>query len=176
MSSKTRAKKKQSSLFTSLPEDIIIDILARVTRCDYPTLSLVSKQFRSLVASREIYVRRSLLSCTEHCIYVVLYNRDTGVNNWYILCRKANSNRRLVLIPSLPDMSPGNSFVTVGSRIYMFGIYHKNALSIDCQSHTGTPLPRMPIPMSYSRVAGIMDKKIYLTVNYLVAKSLAVMV
>ncbi|CAH2060013.1 unnamed protein product [Thlaspi arvense] len=47
-------EKEQSSgppfLMTSLPEDIIIDILARVPRYNYPTLSLVSKHFRSLLA------------------------------------------------------------------------------------------------------------------------------
>ncbi|CAH2061339.1 unnamed protein product [Thlaspi arvense] len=61
MSSNTRAAKKRQSwepryLMTLLPEDVIVDIIARVPRCDYPTLSLVSKQFRSLVASPEIYV------------------------------------------------------------------------------------------------------------------------
>ncbi|CAH2034366.1 unnamed protein product [Thlaspi arvense] len=34
---------------TPLPEDVILDILARVSRFDYPILSFVSKHFRSLV-------------------------------------------------------------------------------------------------------------------------------
>ncbi|KAF3571681.1 hypothetical protein F2Q69_00062589 [Brassica cretica] len=52
------AEKKRSpppSPITSLPEDVVVDILARVPVCDYPRVSLVSKRFRSLVSSPEIY-------------------------------------------------------------------------------------------------------------------------
>ncbi|CAN6933362.1 unnamed protein product [Brassica oleracea] len=61
MSSNIRADKKQSpssSLITSLPEDVVVDILARVPRRDYPRVSLVSTYFRSLVSSPEIYARQ----------------------------------------------------------------------------------------------------------------------
>ena len=82
------------------------DILARVSRFDYPILSLVCKHFQSIVTSPEIFTRRSLLGCTEHCLYVFLVNEDEP--DWrkhlYILCPKANGEHRLVLIRSLPDM------------------------------------------------------------------------
>ncbi|ESQ51525.1 hypothetical protein EUTSA_v10016945mg [Eutrema salsugineum] len=139
MSYKITAKKTPSlSLITSLPEDVIIDILARVPRCDYPKISLVSKHFQSLVASPELYVRRSLLNCTEHCLYAVLFNYETKDSHLYILRRKPNCNRCLVLIPSLPVIPWGVSFVTVGSRIYVFGGNDKKYIeaSIDCISHT----------------------------------------
>ncbi|CAA7037995.1 unnamed protein product [Microthlaspi erraticum] len=71
---------KPRSLITSLPEDIIIDIIARVRRCDYPTLSLVCKHFRSLVTKPELYARRSLLGCTENCYYVVLTKDKTLID------------------------------------------------------------------------------------------------
>ncbi|CAA7058319.1 unnamed protein product [Microthlaspi erraticum] len=99
-SKKLRAEKEQSS--PSLPEDVIVDILARVPRCNYPKLSLVSKHFRSLVASREIYARRSLLGCTEHCLYAVLSNKDSCYPQLYILRRKANGDQGLFLIPHCP--------------------------------------------------------------------------
>ncbi|CAF1861693.1 hypothetical protein Bca4012_033136 [Brassica carinata] len=80
----SRAEKKQSpppSPITSLPEDVVVDILARLPISDYPRVSLVSKRFRSLVSSPEIYARRrSSLGCTEHCLYVFLYNCATRVN------------------------------------------------------------------------------------------------
>ncbi|ESQ51493.1 hypothetical protein EUTSA_v10017764mg [Eutrema salsugineum] len=119
---KIRAKKTpSSSLITSLPEDVIFDILARVPRCDYPTLSLVSKHFRSLVASSELYARRSLLNCIEHCLYTVLFNYETKDYHLYIHRRKANDNRCWVLISSIPHMPYGLSFVMGESRIYVFG-------------------------------------------------------
>ncbi|KAF2605259.1 hypothetical protein F2Q70_00025423 [Brassica cretica] len=67
-----KSSESPSSLILSLPEDVIIDILARLSRFDYPKLSLVSKYFQSLVASPELYARRSLLACTEDFVYVVL--------------------------------------------------------------------------------------------------------
>ncbi|CAH2060110.1 unnamed protein product [Thlaspi arvense] len=176
ISSTIRAEEEKSSewlsLISSLPEDVLVDIIARVPRCDYPTLSLVSKQFRSLVASPGLYVSRSLLGCTEHYLYVVLYNRVPGGEGWYLLSRKANGNRRLVLIPWLPANCI-TSFVAVGSKIYGFGrlSYHKKqrqaayALSIDCGSHTVQPIPSMRIPL-YDTVADIIDGRIYVVGNF----------
>nr|VDD63500.1 unnamed protein product [Brassica oleracea] len=94
------------------------DILARIRICDYPRVSLFSKSFRSLVSSPGIYARRSSLGCTEHCLYVVLYNWANRVDRLYTLRR---NNNHLVLIPAwLPEMPPYGSFVDVGSRIYVF--------------------------------------------------------
>ncbi|CAA7037993.1 unnamed protein product [Microthlaspi erraticum] len=164
-------EKEQSSeppsLITSLPEDLIIDIIARVGRCDYPTLSLVSKHFRSLVSSSQLYVRRSLLGCTEHCLYVLLRNTEIWDKRWYILRRKPNGDCRLVLIPSLPTMPRCGSFVAVGSKIYVFGGINlhnlaRRELSIDCRSHTVQTLPSIPIHMD-NIVADVIDGKIYVT-------------
>uniref|UniRef100_A0A0D3BS40 F-box domain-containing protein n=2 Tax=Brassica TaxID=3705 RepID=A0A0D3BS40_BRAOL len=169
MSSKTRSKKEQysepQSLIPSLPEEIIVDILARVRRCYYPKLSLVSKHFRSLVTSHELYARRSLLGCTEHSLYVVLCSRENGNYQLYALCPKANGNHSLVLFPSLSNMPSKGGFVAVGSRIYVFGRFNsvpQNAISIDCRYQTVHPLPSMNVTMSVS-VADIIDGKIYVT-------------
>ncbi|CAH2060041.1 unnamed protein product [Thlaspi arvense] len=163
MSSKIKAKMKQFSeppcLMTLLPEDVIVDILARVPRNNYPTLSLVSKQFRSLVTSPEIFVRRSLLGCTEHYLYVVLYDLKTNYNRWYILRRKANGDGRLVPIPLLPAMPYGGGFVAVGSSIYAFGEISK---IIDCRSHKVQPLPSIPAPV-YAKMPDVIDGKIYVS-------------
>ncbi|KAG2332951.1 hypothetical protein Bca52824_004131 [Brassica carinata] len=158
------------SLITSLPQDVIVDILARVSRFDYPALSLVCKHFRSIVTSPEIFTRRSLLGCTEHCLYVVLSNMDeTYSNHCYILCQKSHGERRLVHIPSVPAIHTYFSYTTigyvaVGSRIYVFGRSTTDrmmSLSIDCVSHTVQPLPSMPVTMS-NTVADIIEGRIYL--------------
>ncbi|CAH8359203.1 unnamed protein product [Eruca vesicaria subsp. sativa] len=163
----------------SLPEDIIINILVRVSRCHYPTLSLVSKHFRSLITSPYIYTIRSLSGCTEHLVYVVLYNRDNKDYRLYTLYRNANGkNSRLVLIPWLPAVPKRGSFVAVGSKIYVFGTINNNDFSekekkynygympstayiIDCRFHTVEPLPSMPHIFMSETIAGIIDDKIY---------------
>ncbi|CAA7037989.1 unnamed protein product [Microthlaspi erraticum] len=171
MSSETKAEDEQSSEspfeIMSLPQDVIVDIIARVPRCKYLTLSFVSKHFRSLVASPKLYASRSLLGFAEQCLYVLLTNNMTGDQRWYTLYRKPYGGYGLVLIPSLPAMPWFGRFVTVGSRVYVFsGSYnhHKpqDALSIDCRSHTVQTLPSMPIHMT-DTVAGVIDGKIYVT-------------
>ncbi|KAJ4891361.1 F-box/kelch-repeat protein [Raphanus sativus] len=161
------SKPPSSLIIPSLPEDVIIDILARLSRFEYPKLSLVSKHFRSLVVSPEIYARRSLLASTQHCLYVAVYDiYSCSFNHWYILCRKANDSHCLVRAPStIPFTCYPESSVAVGSRIYVFGgIDHKNmttnALSMDSRSHTVEPLPSIPVPL-VCKFACFIDGKIY---------------
>ncbi|CAA7023936.1 unnamed protein product [Microthlaspi erraticum] len=45
----------QSTSNLPLPDDLLLSCFARVSRLHYPTLSLVSKSFRSLLASPELY-------------------------------------------------------------------------------------------------------------------------
>lgn len=164
MSCKVRKEKKQRleppvSLITSLPDDVILDILARVPRCYYPDISLVSKRFGKLIASPEIFTRRSLLGCTEHCLYVVLYNVDTNEKHLYILRRKANNNR-LVIIQSFPLKCLYAKYVAVGPKIYVF--CELDSFSLDCRSHTVQSISDIRNPMSMDNgVADFIDGKIY---------------
>ncbi|KAF2604310.1 hypothetical protein F2Q70_00025443 [Brassica cretica] len=121
MSSKTRADNEESSEplspITSLPDDIVVDILARVPRHDYPTLSLVSKQFRSLVTSNEIYVRRSLL------------RKPTATAAWSIsllfwICLPVTALSRLHTVQPLPNMPIPMAYTVAGvldGKVYVFG-------------------------------------------------------
>ncbi|KAG2242680.1 hypothetical protein Bca52824_095472, partial [Brassica carinata] len=96
----------------SSTDDVTVDIVARVPRSHYPTLSLVSRTFRKLVASPKLYKRRSLLGCKEHRVYALLRDANTGQPRFHILHRKAtNSGNRLVVVGSLPPISPHGSFV-----------------------------------------------------------------
>uniref|UniRef100_A0A0D3E0Q2 F-box domain-containing protein n=1 Tax=Brassica oleracea var. oleracea TaxID=109376 RepID=A0A0D3E0Q2_BRAOL len=61
-----------SPLIPSLPDNVTIDIVARVPVSHYPTLSLVSKSCRKLIASPTLYKRRSFLGCKEQRVYAVL--------------------------------------------------------------------------------------------------------
>ncbi|EOA14519.1 hypothetical protein CARUB_v10027748mg [Capsella rubella] len=152
---------KRPSPIASLPDEIVVDIIARVSRSHYPTISLVSRRFRSIIASPELYMRRSLLRCTEHCLYALLYNPKTCDYRWYILRRNG-----FVLVPRLPRMPAHGIFVAVGSKIYVLGGgYDSSAtssvLTIDCTSHTWQPISTIPKPMG-NTVAGTINGKIYI--------------
>ncbi|CAH8357043.1 unnamed protein product [Eruca vesicaria subsp. sativa] len=162
---KKRSLEQPPCVLPSLPQDIIDDIVAHVPRWYYPKLSLVSKHFRSLVASPEIYARRSLLGCKENCLYVLLHNEETHKRRWYILRKNSNGIRSLVLIPSLSAMPFFGSFVALGSSIYVFGGIDSDnmttkVLRIDCRSHMVQTLPSIPIRV-VNTYADIIDGKIY---------------
>ncbi|CAN6808711.1 unnamed protein product [Brassica oleracea] len=153
----------EQSLTPSLPDDVIIDIVARVPRSHYPTLSLVSKSFRKLIASPTLYKRRSFLGITQHRLYAVLRNPQTRDDfSFYILHRKLKCSNRLVIVGSrtLHHMSSRGSYVSVGSKMY--GFNDRDALSIDCTSHTSQPICDIPQLMT-NKVANVIDRKVYLT-------------
>ncbi|KAL0845381.1 hypothetical protein Bca101_018627 [Brassica carinata] len=148
-----------SPLIPLLPDDVTVDIVARVPISHYPTLSLVSKSFRKLVASSKLYKRRSQLGTTQHRLYAVLRNRNTCVLSVYILHRKVNSSdNRLVIVRSLPPMSSRGSYgyIPVGTKVYVFN--YLDAFSIDCTCHTVQPISDIPEYMSY-KVANVVDGK-----------------
>ncbi|XP_019096140.1 PREDICTED: F-box/kelch-repeat protein At5g51250-like [Camelina sativa] len=178
-------------LVPSLPDDLVLVIVARVPRLYYPTLSLVSKRFRSLVASPELYKVRSLLGHTESCLYVCL---ELGLNkkvSWFTLCRKPdqttlNSKRSAYISRkkeessgyvlarvSISDSPCSNSagLVAVGSDIYnVADIYtiRERCVSLsvmDCQSHTWRKAPSLRVKL-LTLSASVLDRKIYVAGNY----------
>lgn len=71
-----------------LPHDLLSNCLARVSRLYYPTLCLVSKRFRSLITSLELYQTRALLGRTESCLYLCLRLSYGSKQCWYTLCKR----------------------------------------------------------------------------------------
>ncbi|KFK30484.1 hypothetical protein AALP_AA7G267000 [Arabis alpina] len=147
-----------------LPEEIFIDIIARVPRSYHHTLSQVSKRFRSLVTSPELYERRSFFGNVEQCLYVAISKDQTSDIHWFTLSRKGNENR-LVHVSSLPPMPLHGSYVSIGSNIFVIGGFcdwkiTSSVTLIDCRSHVAQSLPDMPKAVAYS-VTEVIDKKIY---------------
>ncbi|KAL1203697.1 putative F-box/kelch-repeat protein [Cardamine amara subsp. amara] len=70
-----------------LPDDLLLNCLARVSRLYYPILSLVSKRFCSLLTSPELYKTRTLLGSTESCLYVCLQSPHSSKPHWFALSR-----------------------------------------------------------------------------------------
>ncbi|CAA7020579.1 unnamed protein product [Microthlaspi erraticum] len=156
---------------SSLPYDLLLSCIARISRSYYPTLSLVSKNFRSIVASPELYQTRSRLGLTESCLYLYLRHPRVPGTNWFTLCRKPNrtitgnsSGNLFIPIPS-PNFPPeeSKSIVAVGSEIYKIGGYMRSSSRVsvlDCRSHTWHKAPRMRVKRR-SPTAGLVDGKIY---------------
>ncbi|CAL9232517.1 unnamed protein product [Arabidopsis halleri] len=71
-----------------IPDDLLFNCLARVSRLYYPILSLVSKRFRSLGSSLELYENRMLLGHTENCLYLSLRFSSESDTRWFTLCRR----------------------------------------------------------------------------------------
>ncbi|KAG7605431.1 F-box/kelch-repeat protein [Arabidopsis thaliana] len=180
MSSPEKKRKKrslepspESTPNPSLPDDLIVSILARVSRLYYPILSLVSKSSRTLVTSPELYKTRSFFNRTESCLYVCLDFPPDPNPRWFTLYRKPNQNitektknsSGFVLAPIPNHHSHSSSIVAIGSNIYAIGGSIENSPSskvsiLDCRSHTWHEAPSMRMKRNYP-AANVVDGKIY---------------
>ncbi|ESQ56140.1 hypothetical protein EUTSA_v10027065mg [Eutrema salsugineum] len=166
---------KQLTPNLSLPDDFLVSCFARVSRLYYPTLSLVSKHFRSLLASPELYKARSLLGHTESCLYVCLKFHPGLYPRWYTLCRKPNKtltnddisekakSSGYVLAPVQIPRSPPACFsglVAVGSNIYNIEERSSWISILECTSHTWREAPNLREKLT-SLSASVVDQKIY---------------
>ncbi|VVB09754.1 unnamed protein product [Arabis nemorensis] len=157
----------------SLPDDILLSSLSRISRLYYPTFSLVSKSFRSLVTSPELYQTRSVLGRTESCLYVCLRSLTDSNLRWFTLSRVPN--RKLtnfsgghLLVPILSRHAPPahwSSVVAVDSNIYAIGGPINDAPSssvsfLDCQCDSWRIAPPMRVARNYP-TASVLDGKIY---------------
>ncbi|XP_010482185.1 PREDICTED: F-box/kelch-repeat protein At5g49000-like [Camelina sativa] len=179
MSSSKEKKKSppsESAPDPSLPYDLLLTCFARVSRLYYPSLSVVSKNCRSLVASQELYNTRSFLNRTESCLYVCLDFPPDPNPRWFTLYRRPNQTQKTdyssgyVLVPIPIQNSPPVDYkvlVTVGSNIYAIGGSVENSPSssvsmLDCRSHTWHEAPSM-LMERYNPAANVVDGKIYVS-------------
>nr|VDD36196.1 unnamed protein product [Brassica oleracea] len=56
----SQTKKRKQSPSSGLPEEMVLSCLARVSRSEHASLSLVSKRHRSLLTTPELYKFRTL--------------------------------------------------------------------------------------------------------------------
>ncbi|KAF8083210.1 hypothetical protein N665_0788s0010 [Sinapis alba] len=179
---KKKKKKKKKNQWTpqpnptpSLPDELLTSCIARLSRLHYPTLSLVSKSFRSLLASPELYKARSLSSRTESCLYLCLESSSDSL--WFTLCqkpdktitnddvsRKNKKSTSYVLCKVLPPLhSPPSVFpglVSVGSDIYNIRS-SSNVSVLDCRFHTWHKAPSLPVELMTLSACVVDDEKIH---------------
>ncbi|KAG7545738.1 Kelch repeat type 1 [Arabidopsis suecica] len=128
----------ESSSFSSLPYELIVECFARISKSYYRSLSRVSKTFHSLLSSPELYAGRS--ETTEICLYICLR------------------------LPKRTDPLPASkSTVAIGSDIYAIGgtVAPSSAVRIfDCRRHTWRDAPNMTVARS-NAMAYVLGDKIY---------------
>ncbi|KAG7619002.1 F-box/kelch-repeat protein [Arabidopsis thaliana] len=171
---------REPTSIDSLPNDLLLNCFARVSRMYYPALSRVSKRFRSIVTSPEIYNTRSLLNRTEKCLYLCLRFPFDNNTYWFTLYQNPNqtvSDKVFLQIPSPQyPLTLSSNLVAVGSNIYRIGGtvgddscplgFDREPSSkvsiLDCRSHTWRDGPRMRLNRR-SSTTSVVDGKIYVT-------------
>ncbi|CAN8230854.1 unnamed protein product [Cochlearia groenlandica] len=161
-----------------LPDDLVLNCLARVSILYYPILSLVSKRFRSLLTSLELYQTRTCIGHTESCLYVCLrfpMISSPSILRWFTICPIPNSSKKKTLVPvSFPDFpyTSWSKAVMVGPNIYVLGgsigdNYTSSSSSrsvavMDCRTHTWREAPSMQVARVRQSVC-VLEGKIYIT-------------
>lgn len=168
--------------FSSLPDDLLINCLARVSRLYYPALSCVSKNFRSIIASPEIHQTRSILNRTEKCVYLYLSFCRDPETYWFNMKRRPSRNIAnessgyyMEMVPSPKYLHPAQSstLVAVGSDVYKIGGGDHSTCKLskrkcsysfsvlDCRTHMWRQAPSMWVERDSSSTATFFDGKIY---------------
>ncbi|XP_051126990.1 F-box/kelch-repeat protein SKIP6-like [Andrographis paniculata] len=150
-------------LISNLPDDISLQVLARVPRFHYPVLSLVSKSWRSAVNSVELFRTRSRLRTTQSSLYLIL--RIDSSFHWYSEQNPPTAKRTLIPLPSMPQHLVGSSVLTLGPGVYVIGgsindIPSNSLWIFDCRFNRWEKGPRMRVAREFS-AAGAWDGKIY---------------
>ncbi|CAN1131395.1 F-box/kelch-repeat protein SKIP6 [Linum perenne] len=157
------------TLLPDLPDDVALNILARVPRSHHPFLSTVSKSFRSLLSSPIFYATRSIVRSSEHFLYLCV--RISGANcvKWFTLCRNTlnprNPRNLLVSLPATASPLVGSAFAAAGHKIYVIGgsiedVASSHVWAFDCRVRTWEAVSSMHIPREFP-AAGVVDGKIY---------------
>ncbi|KAJ4888572.1 putative F-box/kelch-repeat protein [Raphanus sativus] len=164
--------------FSSLPDYIIVNCLARISRSYYPKLSLVSKAFRSLISSDDLYAQRLNLKTTEALLHVCLQLPSHRLPSWFILPdqvltnnmeEKFNKSPRNTLLVGMHSSyirhAPKIHIGWVGSRFYKVTQFNTDPtfsplLFRNKGSETIHEAPCMKVART-NPVAGIIDGKIY---------------
>ncbi|AED93778.1 Galactose oxidase/kelch repeat superfamily protein [Arabidopsis thaliana] len=129
---KTFSRKEKKLTFLSLPDEIVLNCLARISRSYYPKLSLVCKTFRTLLISNELTVARVQLKTYESFFHVCLKFPDKPNPSMFtlwikpgqILTNQLEKNERstgatrLVQIPSSYCSIVPHYLISVGSEVY----------------------------------------------------------
>ncbi|XP_057490991.1 F-box/kelch-repeat protein SKIP6-like isoform X1 [Actinidia eriantha] len=161
--STTASDPPPSVLLPNLPDHVALQCIARVPRSHHPPLSLVSQSWRSTLKSPDLYTTRTLLSCTQHLLYLNL--RVGSSFNWYVVDPNPKNHRILSPLPPIPSQLIGSAFAVLGSKIYVIGgAVNENPSNgiwvFDCRFNKWEMGPNMRVGREFA-AAGVVNGKIY---------------
>ncbi|KAF8048391.1 hypothetical protein N665_2532s0006 [Sinapis alba] len=159
------------SSFSTLPVDIVLEILARVPKRFHPSLSCVSKNFRRLLRSPDIHKIRSLhrKDSLFLCFSGKTYEKPS---NWFTLRRAENNptENHFVSIdltfPSQTEKDP--SIVAIGPELFFIcgSFYPSSAMWVlDSRTATFRQGPSSRADRLY-RSVGVVGSKVYVIGSY----------
>ncbi|KAK7301271.1 hypothetical protein RJT34_12132 [Clitoria ternatea] len=92
-------------LIPNLPDELSLQIIARLPRICYYSLRLVSRQWKEAIMSSELYKLRKVLGITEEWLYLLV---EVGKNKllWYALDPHSCIWQRLPIMPNDVDEEP----------------------------------------------------------------------
>ncbi|CAN8260541.1 unnamed protein product [Cochlearia groenlandica] len=160
---KKMANPNEAPSISSLPDEITENCLARISKSNYQTISLVCKSFYSILSSLGIYATRSEIGATEPHLYVCL--RLNRKHRWFTL---GETEGELNLLPSRLSHPPSrlkSNFVAVGSAIYQIGgtFKHKRTRSVfvlHCGSNSWRRVANLTVARKHA-MSWFLDGKIY---------------
>ncbi|KAJ0097351.1 hypothetical protein Patl1_27574 [Pistacia atlantica] len=100
------AQPPQETLIPSLPNDVAINILARIPRSLHPILASVSKSIRALLSSPLLYTTRAILNSSQPFLCLALRVPSTRSLLFYTLHQ--SPHRQQPLLAPLPHSLPAS--------------------------------------------------------------------
>ncbi|XP_058787679.1 F-box/kelch-repeat protein At1g22040 [Vicia villosa] len=106
-------------LFPNLPDEVSIQIIARVPRICYFSVRLVSRKWKSTIMSSELYKIRKELGSTEEWLYMLV---KVGENKllWHAVDPRSRIWQRLPTMPSVVDEEESRKGSS--SRLWMWNM------------------------------------------------------
>ncbi|KAH7652700.1 F-box domain-containing protein [Dioscorea alata] len=107
-----------SRLISSLPDEISLQILARVPRICYLSMKLVAKNWKAALSSNEVYQLRKELGLTEEWLYILVKVERENTLMWLGLDPVSRKWQRLPPIPNVPPEEESSSTALIGSWMW----------------------------------------------------------
>ncbi|KAJ4750551.1 kelch repeat F-box protein [Rhynchospora pubera] len=108
-------------LIPDLPDEISVQIIARVPRSNHQTLCHVSRSWRLLLLGRLLFTLRSSLHCIEPTLYLHIRTHTENfiwISRWLVLNR---GHSQFQSLPPPPNMVLGSAHVIAGPFLFSIG-------------------------------------------------------
>ncbi|KAL0897725.1 hypothetical protein Bca101_081686 [Brassica carinata] len=146
-----------SSCLSSLPDDVVLNCLTRVPRCDHLNMSCVSKTLRSLVRSPELCRLRSCLP--KKSVYLFYHNyQEPQTYHWITLRR----SEKMITTHDYQMEHRSCSLAEIYFTDHGCSCPSRNLWVLDTRSGTIRMGPSMKVARwAWSTGRGVVDRKIY---------------